>query len=73
MKVWRIKLLNSLKKYGLESKVIISSFNHLSIERVKVLNPNLALGALVEHEGLEMQDTIVVNTAMITIILDSRG
>lgn len=41
-----------IRKYGLEDKVIFSSFNHLSIVRMKQLLPQCPVGALVEIEGL---------------------
>ncbi|MGM9568748.1 MAG: glycerophosphodiester phosphodiesterase [Phascolarctobacterium sp.] len=42
-KVWAL-----LQKYHLENKVIISSFNHFSILRMKELAPNLKYGLLEE-------------------------
>lgn len=44
---------NLVKEYDLESKVIFSSFNHMSIIDIKRINPKMRVGALVEHEGLE--------------------
>lgn len=46
------KTLEIIKKYGLEKKVIFSSFNHLSLERLKALAPDIPCGALLEHAGL---------------------
>ncbi|MGN0158436.1 MAG: glycerophosphodiester phosphodiesterase [Brotaphodocola sp.] len=46
------KTLNMVKEYGLEKKVIFSSFNHTSIMLLRKLAPDIPCGALVEHEGL---------------------
>ncbi len=46
------KCLELVKKYGLEDKVIFSSFNHSSIALLKKLAPHILCGALVENEGL---------------------
>ncbi|WP_455257496.1 glycerophosphodiester phosphodiesterase [Peptoniphilus asaccharolyticus] len=42
------KVNDLLKKYELEDKVIISSFNHFSILRMKKINPNLQYGLLTD-------------------------
>ena len=47
------KVIDIIKKYHLEDKVIISSFNHLSLIETKKLAPQLPLGALVTSEGLK--------------------
>lgn len=46
------KTLDIIRKYGLEKRVILSSFNHLSVVKVKELAPEITVGALLEHEGL---------------------
>ena len=39
-------------KYGLEKKILFSSFNHFSLTRLKEIVPaEVELGALVEHES----------------------
>ena len=39
-------------KYGLEKKILFSSFNHFSLIRLKEIVPaEMELGALVEHES----------------------
>lgn len=46
------KTLELVRKYGLEKKVIFSSFNHSSISLLENLAPEIPCGALVEHQGL---------------------
>ena len=46
------KTLEIIKKYHLEDRVMFSSFNHLSLERLKELAPDIPRGALLEHAGL---------------------
>ncbi len=46
------KTLELVRKYGLEKKVIFSSFNHTSILRLKELAPDIKCGALLDHAGL---------------------
>ena len=46
------KTLEIIKKYHLEDRVMFSSFNHLSLERLKELAPDIPRGALLEHVGL---------------------
>jgi len=46
------KTLALVREYGLEKKVIFSSFNHSSITLLRRLAPEIPCGALVEHEGL---------------------
>ena len=46
------KTLALVRKYGLEKKIIFSSFNHTSIALLRRLAPEIPCGALVEHEGL---------------------
>lgn len=41
-------VLDLVKKYNIEDKVIISSFNHYSLLKVKELNPKIKVGALTE-------------------------
>lgn len=41
-------VLGLVKKYNIEDKVIISSFNHYSVLKVKELNPKIKVGALTE-------------------------
>ena len=46
-KVWDVVV-----RYGLESKVLFSSFNHFSLTRMRQIVPDgVELGALVEHES----------------------
>lgn len=42
-KVWDL-----VKEFGLEDKVMISSFNHFSLERMKAIAPSMKCGALTE-------------------------
>lgn len=42
-----------VKAFHLEDRVIFSSFNHLSIVRMKELLPECPVGALVEHDDLQ--------------------
>ena len=42
-KVWEL-----IKEYGLEDRVLISSFNHYSVLRMKSIAPNLKYGLLTE-------------------------
>lgn len=44
--------LNMVKKYGLEDKVIFSSFNPLSVVKIKQLDPNIEVGLLTEFGGI---------------------
>lgn len=46
------KTLELIRKYHLEDRVMFSSFNHLSLERMKELAPDIPRGALLEHAGL---------------------
>lgn len=46
------KTLEIVKKYHLEDRVIFSSFNHLSVLRMKELAPELPCGALAEYGGI---------------------
>ena len=46
------KTLALVKKYGLEDRIIFSSFNHTSVFLLRKLAPEIPGGALVEHEGL---------------------
>lgn len=46
------KTLELVRKYGLEKKVFFSSFNHVSLIRLKELAPEIQCGALLEHQGL---------------------
>lgn len=46
------KTLEIVRRYGLEEKVLCSSFNHMSIHLLKQLSPSLKCGALVEYEDL---------------------
>ena len=46
------KTWDMIVKYGLEKKVLFSSFNHFSMTRMKEIVPDyVELGALVEHES----------------------
>lgn len=46
------KLVDIIHKYGLEEKVMFSSFNHLSLSKIKELLPNVECGALLNMKGL---------------------
>lgn len=46
------KTIEIIKKYGLQKRIIFSSFNHMSLVKVKELMPEAECGALVENEGL---------------------
>ena len=46
------KCIEIIRRHKVEEKVFISSFNHMSLIRVKELAPEIPLGALVEREGL---------------------
>ena len=46
------KTLELVRRYGLEEKVFYSSFNHLSLLKVKELDPQAVCGALLEHTGI---------------------
>ena len=46
------KIWDTVVKYGLEKRVLFSSFNHFSLTRMKQFLPDdIELGALVEHES----------------------
>lgn len=47
------KTLAVVKKYGLEDRIIFSSFNHLSAFLIKTMDPHIACGLLAEHGGIE--------------------
>jgi glycerophosphoryl diester phosphodiesterase len=42
------KIIDSIRQYGMENRVILSSFNHQSIEKVKMLAPDLERALLFE-------------------------
>lgn len=46
------KVVCMVKEYGLEDKVMFSSFNHLSLIRCKELVPNIECGVLVLNSGI---------------------
>lgn len=46
------KVIGMIKAYGLENKVMFSSFNHLSLIRCKELVPNIECGVLVLKSGI---------------------
>ncbi len=46
------KTIEIVRKYGLEKKVMFSSFNHLSLLKVKELMPEVECGALLSEIGL---------------------
>lgn len=46
------KVVDIIHKFGLEEKVMFSSFNHISLSKLKQLMPQAKCGALVEGEGL---------------------
>ncbi|MDU7887616.1 MAG: glycerophosphodiester phosphodiesterase family protein, partial [Clostridium perfringens] len=43
-------VLDLIKEYNLERKILISSFNHKALEKVKNLDGNIKLGVLYEKE-----------------------
>lgn len=45
-----IDVLDLIKEYNLERKILISSFNHKTLEKVKNLDGNIKLGVLYEKE-----------------------
>lgn len=47
------KTLEIIHRYGLEERIIFSSFNHLSILKMKELVPEIPCGALVGNKGLK--------------------
>ena len=47
------KTAEMIKTFQLEDRVLFSSFNHLSIVRMKQLLPECPVGALVEHDDLQ--------------------
>ena len=46
------KTLDIVRKYGLEKKVLFSSFNHMSLCKVKELMPDAKCGALLSEAGI---------------------
>lgn len=46
------KTLELVRRYGLADRIIFSSFNHLSVVKMKELAPEIPCGALVEKEGI---------------------
>ena len=48
------KTAEMIKAFGLEDRMIFSSFNHLSIVRMKQLLPQCPVGALVENNDLQI-------------------
>jgi glycerophosphoryl diester phosphodiesterase len=46
------KMLDLIKAHKIEDRVLISSFNHLSLVETKRLSPSLPCGALVPESGL---------------------
>lgn len=46
------KTVDIIHKYGLEEKVMFSSFNHLSLLKVKELMPGVSCGALLGRNGI---------------------
>ena len=58
------KTLEIIKKYHLEDRVMFSSFNHLSLERLKELAPDIPRGALLEHAGLGKRGITAAAAAM---------
>lgn len=45
------KIWETVCRYGLSDRVIFSSFNHMSVTRIKQLAPDVDAGALVEKEN----------------------
>ena len=46
------KCIEIIRRYHLEDRILISSFNHMSLVKCKELAPEIPVGALVEREGL---------------------
>lgn len=46
------KTVELVRKHGLESRIIFSSFNHSSIVKTKELAPEIPVGALLDHQGI---------------------
>lgn len=46
------KTLALIEKYHLEDRMMVSSFNHMSLERFRTLAPNIPRGALIGPDGL---------------------
>lgn len=46
-------VVNLLKKYNMENKVIISSFNHASIMKCKLIDKNIRIGVLYSNKTKE--------------------
>lgn len=46
------KTIDILRKYGLEKKVMFSSFNHMSLLKVKELMPEVECGVLLGEKGI---------------------
>ncbi|MFA6845152.1 MAG: glycerophosphodiester phosphodiesterase [Sphaerochaetaceae bacterium] len=46
------KTIDIIHRFGLEKKVMFSSFNHLSLITTKKIAPEIPVGALVDHVGL---------------------
>ncbi|MDR1831181.1 MAG: glycerophosphodiester phosphodiesterase [Fusobacteriaceae bacterium] len=46
------KTLALVTKYGLENRVLFSSFNHLSVMKIRELAPGIPCGALTDGEGI---------------------
>lgn len=55
------KVLELIKKYNLEDRIIISSFNHYSILRFKKLAPNIKCGFLTESWLIDAGEYIKKN------------
>lgn len=45
------KCVEIIRKYGVEKKILFSSFNHISMLEIKKLAPDIPVGALVEYGG----------------------
>ena len=46
------KVVETIHRFGLEERIFISSFNHMSLLKVRQLDSTLQLGALVENGGI---------------------
>lgn len=46
------KTLGLIRKYGLQDRTFYSSFNHMSLVRVRQMEPDAVCGALLDHAGL---------------------
>ncbi len=58
------KTLELIRKYHLEDRVMFSSFNHLSLERMKELAPDIPREPCWSMRAWEMRDTTAAVSVM---------